>query len=68
MSRIWNIISATVCAALLLASGACGATNNSARGAQDGTIAVTASINQWGTLAKELGGDLVTTTNRPPPT
>jgi zinc/manganese transport system substrate-binding protein len=59
LSRIWNIISATVCAALLLASGACGATNNSARGAQDGTIAVTASINQWGTLAKELGGDLV---------
>ena len=60
MSHIRNFITTAICTALVLAVAACGSTNDSARHAQNGTLAVTASINQWGTLAKELGGDLVT--------
>lgn len=60
MSRLWHIITAAACTALLLASAACGNANGSAHHTQDEPLTVTASINQWGTLAKELGGDLVT--------
>ena len=48
--------------ALLLTGTACGSatsTGNSANSNVKNTITVAASINQWGTLAKELGGDLV---------
>ena len=48
--------------ALLLTGTACGSatsTGNSANSNVKNTITVAASVNQWGTLAKELGGDLV---------
>ncbi|MBW3094667.1 zinc ABC transporter substrate-binding protein [Bifidobacterium sp. 64T4] len=70
MTRIRKTLAAiTACAALLLTATACGSTNadggnggngaNNANSANSDAISVVASVNQWGTLAKELGGDLV---------
>lgn len=62
MTRLRNIIAATACLALLLGTAACGSTTNAkdTDTATDGdAITVVASVNQWGTLAKELGGGLV---------
>lgn len=57
-----TLAAAAACAALLLTGTACGSANSTdgnANGKTQNTITVVASINQWGTLAKELGGDLV---------
>lgn len=63
MTRLQKTITAAAaCMALLLTGTACGSatsTGNSANSNVKNTITVVASINQWGTLAKELGGDLV---------
>ena len=63
MTRLQKTITAAAaCMALLLTGTACGSTTstgNSANSNVKNTITVAASINQWGTLAKELGGDLV---------
>ncbi|NMN00044.1 ABC transporter substrate binding component [Bifidobacterium sp. DSM 109958] len=62
---------AVVATGILLVAGACGAANASdaanaagaASGASDaGKIEAVASINQWGSVAKDLGGDLVDVT------
>ena len=57
-----TLAAAAACAALLLTGTACGSANSTdgnANGKTQNTITVVASVNQWGTLAKELGGDLV---------
>lgn len=63
MTRLQKTITAAAaCMALLLTGTACGSatnTGNSANSNVKNTITVAASVNQWGTLAKELGGDLV---------
>lgn len=67
MTRLQKTITAAAaCMALLLTGTACGSatsTGNSANSNVKNTITVVASINQWGTLAKELGGDLVEVNN-----
>lgn len=68
-SMLTRTLAASVAAVTLLSVGACGsssATNNgnatSSAASSDGRISVVASINQWGSVAKDLGGDLVDVT------
>lgn len=65
-------LAALAATALLLAAGACGATNDTDTQQSDsqtktqektGVITVVASINQWGSLAQEIGGDDVKVTS-----
>lgn len=77
-SQIRHIGVSVVAFAFLLAAGGCGSTNQSTEQqsqqnqAETQPITVVASINQWGSLAKQIGGDhvnvtsLITSTNQDP--
>ncbi|KFI46882.1 zinc/manganese transport system substrate-binding protein [Bifidobacterium bohemicum] len=55
MNRMVIRVLATVAAvSLFLGLAACGTTNEASR--HDGPITVVASVNQWGTLARQVGG------------
>ena len=68
MSIAKRSLAAIAAGAALISVAACGASNPSASNSADaqnadsGTINVIASINQWGSVAKDLGGDLVDVT------
>ncbi|MBT1163772.1 metal ABC transporter solute-binding protein, Zn/Mn family [Bifidobacterium felsineum] len=63
----WKKITALAVSGLMIAGlAACGSTGSSADGAAEangGKLEVVASINQWGSLAEDLGGDHVEVTN-----
>ena len=62
MYRIVRIAIATLASVGMLASvAACGSGRSSSE--KNGTIEVVASVNQWGTVAKTLGGDNVNVTS-----
>lgn len=62
-------VAAVAAAGLMLVTGACGASKagtepaQPSEPAQQGPIEVVASINQWGSLAEQIGGDDVTVTS-----
>lgn len=63
-----RMMSAVAAVTLLFAAGACGADSTHEPGGQDdaaasGPISVVASINQWGSLAEQIGGDDVEVTS-----
>ncbi|WP_243386872.1 metal ABC transporter solute-binding protein, Zn/Mn family [Bifidobacterium primatium] len=66
-ARMRGAAAAVVCAAVLAATGCGSGTQSTEEGsgstAQFDPIAVVASINQWGMLAKEVGGDQVRVTS-----
>ena len=72
MNRIAKIVVAVFASAGLIASAAACGGGQSASAKGSGTINVVASVNQWGTLAEELGGknvevaSIVHTTNVDP--
>ena len=60
-----RIARATVCiaaAGLIAAMGACGSANTTASNTS-GSLHVVASINQWGSVASQIGGSRVNVTN-----
>lgn len=57
--HIQTAVAALLTAFCLLPLASCGTSNTS----NDDTIAVVASVNQWGSLAEELGGDAVQVTS-----
>lgn len=58
MKRLMKIVIAILASVGLIASvAACGSVDTAA--SADGKISVVSSVNQWGTVAKELGGDKV---------
>ncbi|WP_165776785.1 metal ABC transporter solute-binding protein, Zn/Mn family [Bifidobacterium simiarum] len=63
LSRMVRSVTAAITCTALMALGACsggsGGASASSSGPSDGPIAVTASINQWGLLARQIGGDQV---------
>lgn len=62
MYRIVRIVIAALASVGMLASvAACGSGRSSSE--KNGTIEVVASVNQWGTVAKTLGGDNVNVTS-----
>ena len=62
MHRIARIVIAALASVGMLASvAACGSGRSSSE--KSGTIEVVASVNQWGTVAKTLGGDNVNVTS-----
>ena len=62
MYRIVRIAIAALASVGMLASvAACGSGRSSSE--KNGTIEVVASVNQWGTVAKTLGGDNVNVTS-----
>ena len=62
MHRIARIAIAALASVGMLASvAACGSGRSSSE--KSGTIEVVASVNQWGTVAKTLGGDNVNVTS-----
>ena len=63
MNRIVKIAVAALASAGLLASVAACGNGQSTSSNESGTIDVVASVNQWGTLAKELGGKNVDVTS-----
>jgi zinc/manganese transport system substrate-binding protein len=50
-------------AATVLAIAACGSSTTGASSGSQGTISVVASINQWGSVARDLGGSSVNVTS-----
>lgn len=65
-SRIRRGSAMAVAATLLIGTAACSSSGSSANGSQStgaSTLSVVASINQWGSLAKELGGRYVSVTS-----
>ena len=56
-SNVKRSLAVIAAAAALLSVTACG--SGQSQSADSGTISVVASINQWGSVAKDLGGDLV---------
>ena len=72
MNRIVKIVAAAFVSAGLIASAAACGGGQSASTGESGTVNVVASVNQWGTLAEELGGknvevaSIVHTTNVDP--
>ncbi|KAA8815828.1 ABC transporter substrate-binding protein [Bifidobacterium callitrichos] len=67
-----GVLAALIASALLFAAGACGTSNTTQVEQPDsqtktqektGAITVVASINQWGSLAEEIGGDDVKVTS-----
>lgn len=63
MNRIAKIVVAAFASAGLIASAAACGGGQSASTGESGTINVVASVNQWGTLAEELGGENVEVTS-----
>ena len=64
-SIIRRAVAGVAAASMLVAVAACGTSkdNKTAGGEGGGTIEVVASINQWGSVAKDLGGSHVDITN-----
>ena len=64
-SIIRRAVAGVAAASMLVAVAACGTSkdNKTAGGEGGGTIEVVASINQWGSVAKDLGGSHVDVTN-----
>ena len=64
-SIIRRAVAGVAAASMLVAVAACGTSkdNKTAGGEGSGTIEVVASINQWGSVAKDLGGSHVDVTN-----
>ena len=64
-SIIRRTVAGVAAASMLVAVAACGTSkdNKTAGGEGGGTIEVVASINQWGSVAKDLGGSHVDVTN-----
>ena len=64
-SIIRRAVAGVAAASMLVAVAACGTSkdNKTAGGEGGGTIEVAASINQWGSVAKDLGGSHVDVTN-----
>lgn len=58
-----NALRASTALALIAALGACSPHNATNETAADGNISIVASINQWGTLAQQIGGEDVTATS-----
>ncbi|MBW3091392.1 zinc ABC transporter substrate-binding protein [Bifidobacterium sp. 82T10] len=69
-SRIGRAVAGALAALMLVAAAGCGTSNAATTPTQTpqqeeptGPIAVVASINQWGSLAKQIGGDDVSVTS-----
>lgn len=63
-AKIGRVAAAAVAAAIMFSTAGCGSTTSAGTSAApspsgDDVITVVASINQWGMLAKEIGGDKV---------
>ncbi|PLS30769.1 ABC transporter substrate-binding protein [Bifidobacterium margollesii] len=63
LSRMKKVAAATITCVALSALGACGGSASSGGQSPQEPIAVTSSINQWGLLAKQIGGDQVKVTS-----
>ncbi|PJM78832.1 metal ABC transporter solute-binding protein, Zn/Mn family [Bifidobacterium scaligerum] len=59
----WKKITAIMASAVLVAGLAGCGSNGASNGANDGKLEVVASINQWGSVAQDLGGEYVAVTN-----